>query len=168
MPISGVPCQGRALVRALRNPTAQFANAAAVRQFVWQGRATLRVCGPPRDGSTRSLRPPVSAPRSHNAPACLPSPPRPCSRSRQIQMSDSLLQIGFVHRAHGLRGEVKVQLFDADSVALEQSPFLWLGPSAPEGAVPDGAAPRRLSPQRRFLSTKVSSGASLSCATPRA
>lgn len=62
-------------------------------------------------------------------------------------MSDSLLQIGFVHRAHGLRGEVKVQLFDADSVALEQSPFLWLGPSAPEGAVPDGAAPRRLSPQ---------------------
>lgn len=56
-------------------------------------------------------------------------------------MSDSLLQIGFVHRAHGLRGEVKVQLFDADSVALERSPFVWLGPSAPDGAAPRAPAP---------------------------
>jgi 16S rRNA processing protein RimM len=51
-------------------------------------------------------------------------------------MSDPLLQIGFVHRAHGLRGEVKVQLFDADSLALEQSQFVWLGPSAPDGDAP--------------------------------
>lgn len=49
-------------------------------------------------------------------------------------MSETLLQIGFVYRAHGLRGEVKVQLFDPGSSALEQSPFVWLGPSSRDGA----------------------------------
>lgn len=48
-------------------------------------------------------------------------------------MPDPLLQLGFVYRAHGLRGELKIQLFDADSDALDRSKQLWLGPQDAEG-----------------------------------
>lgn len=45
-------------------------------------------------------------------------------------MPDHLLQIGYVARAHGLRGELKIQLFDATSEALFRIKHIWLGPSA--------------------------------------
>jgi 16S rRNA processing protein RimM len=48
--------------------------------------------------------------------------------------ADDLLAIGRVGRAHGLKGEVRVDLFNADSDALEQVEELWLSKQA------DGAA----------------------------
>lgn len=51
--------------------------------------------------------------------------------------SDQLLLIGRVARAHGLRGELRVELHFAGSDALEQLAELWLGPSSDDaqGAV---------------------------------
>lgn len=48
-------------------------------------------------------------------------------------MPDRLLQIGYVARAHGLRGELKIQLFDATSEALARIKYIWLGPSSVAG-----------------------------------
>jgi ribosomal 30S subunit maturation factor RimM len=48
--------------------------------------------------------------------------------------ADDLLAIGRVGRAHGLKGELRVDLFNADSDALEQVEELWLSKHA------DGAA----------------------------
>lgn len=40
--------------------------------------------------------------------------------------AEGLLPIGRVARAHGLRGELRVELFHAESDALEQVPEIWL------------------------------------------
>ena len=47
-----------------------------------------------------------------------------------------LLSIGRVSRAHGLKGELRVELFFDGSDALEHAPELWLSPQpeSPEGA----------------------------------
>jgi 16S rRNA processing protein RimM len=42
--------------------------------------------------------------------------------------ADDLLAIGRVGRAHGLKGELRVELFFADSDALEHVDELWLSP----------------------------------------
>lgn len=58
-------------------------------------------------------------------------------------MQDHLLQIGYVARAHGLRGELKIQLFDATSEALGQLKSIWLGPpAAAEGETGSGPGPK--------------------------
>jgi 16S rRNA processing protein RimM len=50
--------------------------------------------------------------------------------------ADDLLAIGRVGRAHGLKGEVRVELFFADSDALDHVDELWLSskPDSAEGA----------------------------------
>jgi 16S rRNA processing protein RimM len=59
-------------------------------------------------------------------------------------MPDRLLQIGYVSRAHGLRGELKIQLFDAGSEALAHIKSLWLGPpAASEGGSKPGSSGSR-------------------------
>lgn len=61
-------------------------------------------------------------------------------------MPDHLLQIGYVARAHGLRGELKVQLFDAASEALAHIKYIWLGPPSAAG---DGSRPGPAGPAAR-------------------
>lgn len=64
-------------------------------------------------------------------------------------MTDHLLQIGYVARAHGLRGELKVQLFDATSEALAQIKHIWLGaPAAGEDRSRSGTARQARSSSR--------------------
>lgn len=46
-------------------------------------------------------------------------------------MSDNLLQIGVVCRAHGLHGELRVKLHDPNSSALQTAHQLWTGPAGP-------------------------------------
>jgi 16S rRNA processing protein RimM len=50
--------------------------------------------------------------------------------------ADGLLAIGRVSRAHGLRGELRVELFFDGSDALDQVEEVWLSPKpeSPEGA----------------------------------
>lgn len=45
-------------------------------------------------------------------------------------MAVTVLQIGAVRRAHGLRGHVRVQLHDPGSLALTALPQIFLGPNA--------------------------------------